>query len=56
MHNTSFKEGRKAFISKLLNEKYSDQKDKKTLTSEEMSGENVFIHNRCRVSMHRVSG
>ena len=42
-HNTAFKEGRKSYIAKLLEEKYPDQKDKKTLTSEEMSGEDYIV-------------
>ena len=42
-HNTAFKEGRKSYIAKLLKEKYPDQKDKNTLTSEEMSGEDYIV-------------
>ena len=37
-HNTAFKQGRENFINNLLAVKYPTEKDKKTLTSEEMSG------------------
>ncbi|XP_023343678.1 apoptogenic protein 1, mitochondrial [Eurytemora carolleeae] len=36
-HNTAFKQGREKFINNLLAVKYPTEKDKKTLTSEEMS-------------------
>ena len=41
-HNTAFKQGREKFIKNLLAVKYSTEKDKKTLTSEEMSGYNLY--------------
>jgi len=37
-HNTSFSEGRRAYISRVMKEKYPGQTDKQTLTAEEMSG------------------
>jgi len=37
VHNTAFKDSRQKFIQHILKEKYPLEKDKKTLTSEEMS-------------------
>ena len=44
-HNTEFKKGREDFIKHLLQTKYADQKNKKTLTSDEMSGEKILFAN-----------